>query len=55
VLVGGKQGDLLDGGTANDFPFANDGVSDTVLSGSGFDRARLDPNDQHGGIEDFDL
>ena len=51
TLVGGTKGDTLDAGADNDFLFANDGVIDSVIGGSGFDKARLDFNDQASGIE----
>jgi|tagenome__1003787_1003787.scaffolds.fasta_scaffold20863812_2 hypothetical protein len=51
VLVGGKQGDLLDGGANDDQLFAKDGVIERVVGGSGIDKAQLDFNDQPEGIE----
>ena len=51
VLVGGKQGDLLDGGANDDHLYAKDGVIERVVGGSGIDKAQLDLNDQPEGIE----
>jgi len=51
VLVGGKEGDLLDGGANDDQLFAKDGVIERVVGGSGTDKAQLDLNDQPEGIE----
>jgi Ca2+-binding RTX toxin-like protein len=51
VLVGGKKGDLLDGGANDDHLFAKDGVIERIVGGSGIDKAQLDLNDQPEGIE----
>jgi Ca2+-binding RTX toxin-like protein len=51
VLVGGKKGDLLDGGAHDDHLFAKDGVIERIVGGSGIDKAQLDLNDQPEGIE----
>jgi hypothetical protein len=51
VLVGGKKGDLLDGGANDDHLFAKDGVIEQIVGGSGTDTAQLDFNDQPSGVE----
>jgi hypothetical protein len=51
VLVGGAMGDGFDGGPDDDFVFAKDGVIESVVGGSGLDKAQLDFNDQPTGIE----
>ncbi|MDZ4780568.1 MAG: hypothetical protein SGJ19_09980 [Planctomycetia bacterium] len=42
TINGGGGRDLLDGQTGNDILYAKDGLIDTLVGGSGFDRARRD-------------
>jgi Ca2+-binding RTX toxin-like protein len=51
VLVGGKLGDNLNGGSEDDRIFAKDGVIEAINGGSGIDKATLDLNDQPTSIE----
>jgi hypothetical protein len=52
VLIGGaKKADILDGGPNDDFLFAKDGISETIIGGTGTDHAQLDFADQPDGVE----
>lgn len=51
TLTGGAGADYLDGSTGNDTIYARDAVKDSVVGGSGTDRAHVDSIDARSGIE----
>ena len=52
LLVGGNGSDQLEGLGGNDLIDSNDGVVDTVLCGTGTDKARVDLKDGPTGFRD---
>ena len=53
VLTGGLGADILDGGTGNDTLYGKDAVRDTLLGGTGTDKARRDTIDSVASIESY--
>lgn len=53
VLTGGGGADVLDGGAGNDVLYGRDGVRDTLLGGTGTDKAQRDAIDTVASIESY--